>query len=199
MERGRPRAFDKQAALDAALAVFWKNGYQGASLSDLTSAMGINKPSLYTAFGDKEKLYLQALARYGEVQAARHGAALAAGAGSREALAGFLGSVADMLTEPTLPGGCLVVNCATDRGSRGMPAAVAEALAGAVRESVALLEARLRLDREAGRLAPDRDPATLARFYTTVMTGMGVMARAGASRAELETVVREALAVLKDI
>ncbi|MGZ3239609.1 MAG: TetR/AcrR family transcriptional regulator, partial [Burkholderiaceae bacterium] len=73
-ERGRPRNFDENAVLDSALEVFWGHGFQGASLAELTEAMGLSKPSLYAAFGDKESLYLKALARYADVQIAKHAA-----------------------------------------------------------------------------------------------------------------------------
>src|SRR5712672_80887 len=108
MPRGRPRDFDVDEALDRALEVFWRRGYEGASLPDLTAAMGINRPSLYAAFGSKEGLFRRALDRYAEGPAAYVREALDEPTARRVAER-LLGGAAERLTDPRNPGGCLVV------------------------------------------------------------------------------------------
>src|ERR1700687_5700303 len=105
---GRPRSFDSDKALDAAMQVFWRKGYEGASLSDLTDAMGINRPSLYAAFGDKEALFRKALDRYAKGPAAYVREALNQPTAREVAQALLLGT-ADLLTDPQHPSGCLMV------------------------------------------------------------------------------------------
>jgi len=197
LEPGRPRRFDESQALDAALAVFWRNGYQGTSLADLTQAMGINKPSLYAAFGNKEQLYLRALHRYRDQQIARHAAALAAAPELRSALRAFLRSVATMLTEPALPGGCMVVTSAVACGTAGLPQDVAEALESLVNRSLLdLLQNRLDADREHLTSPESVDTKVLADYFATVMSGMAIMAKLGAERKRLFAVIEPTLRAL---
>ncbi len=193
MEKGRPRTFDKDEALAKALEIFWRNGYQGSSMADLTEAMGINKPSLYAAFGDKASLYLHALNLYGAQQGAQHKAALDADPDPRKAVRSFLVSVVSMLTSPKLPAGCFVVNGATGCGSVAMPKKIGEALTASVENSVALLRDRFRADCAAGTLPGSVDPAVLSHYFATVMTGLGVMAKVGVSRKKLLQVVEQAV------
>src|SRR5215469_12846659 len=113
--RGRPRSFDVEKALDRALEVFWRKGYEGATLSDLTGAMGINRPSLYAAFGNKEALFRKALDRYIEGPAQYVAAALERRTAREVALA-LLEGLIQLLTDPHYPGGCLIVQCALTCG-----------------------------------------------------------------------------------
>src|ERR1700736_5166924 len=113
---GRPRSFDTGKALDRAVDVFWRKGYEGASLSDLTKAMGINKPSLYAAFGDKEKLFRKVLDRYSEGPASHSRVALQEPT-SRAVVERLLSGTADLLTSPRNPGGCLLVQGALACGN----------------------------------------------------------------------------------
>src|SRR6476660_9330183 len=114
---GRPRAFDPETALERAMRVFWAKGYEGASLSDLTRAMRINRPSLYAAFGNKEELFRKVLDRYVNGPLAYFGKALAAPK-ARDAIEQIFFGAAKMAGDPRLPGGCLMVQGALAVGKR---------------------------------------------------------------------------------
>src|SRR5258708_12946004 len=114
--RGRPRAFDPDAALERAMHVFWAKGYEGASLSDLTQAMRINRPSLYAAFGNKEQLFRKVLDRYVNGPLAYFGKALAAPK-ARGVIEQIFVGAARMAGDPRLPSGCLMVQGALAVGS----------------------------------------------------------------------------------
>ena len=110
MERGRPRSFDKDAALERAMEVFWVKGYEGASMSDLTAAMGIASPSLYAAFGSKEQLFRQALKHYGDTEGRHIWDSVYESAGTAyEAVESFLMQTARVFTRRAKPPGCLIV------------------------------------------------------------------------------------------
>lgn len=193
-ERGRPRSFDADTALDSALKVFWRNGFQGASLSELTDAMGLSKPSLYAAFGDKEALYLKALDRYATHWTARHAAVLDEEKEGRNAVAAFLRSVAGMLADPSLPGGCFVVNGAADCGGPTTPAAVDAALRRTVQGGEAMLRQRLQRAQRDGQLPADARIDDLATFFSALLSGLGVLAKSGAKRAKLNAAIDAAMA-----
>ena len=188
---GRPRAFCPEAALDAALGVFWRHGYEGASLADLTAAMGINRPSLYAAFGNKEHLFGLAVDRY----AARAGAGLAAALAEPTARAGVervLREAVDAVAGRGGPGGCFLTVAALACG----PAS------GAVRDAVAArrrsateppVRARLARAVAAGELPADAPVAAMAAYVATVAQGLSVQAAGGAGRAELHAVIDVAL------
>jgi AcrR family transcriptional regulator len=183
---GRARAFDADEALDRAMRVFWTKGYEGASLSDLTEAMGINRPSLYSAYGNKQELFRKALERYGEGPASYDREALAK-ATAREVAEGLLRGAADVQTDPDTPAGCLATlgttYCADDSSPAGN-ILIASRLAGhaAVRE-------RLERARAEGDLPADADPKALTHYIGTVVCGMAVLAASGATREELERVI----------
>ena len=199
MERGRPRAFDEEQALDAALAVFWRNGYQGASLAELTHAMDISKPSLYAAFGNKEQLYLSALERYREQQLIKHAERLAAEPDLKSAMRAFLRSVATMLTSPELPGGCMVVTSAVACDTAALPQRVVAAIGTTVNQSAfGPLKDRLRQELQRRNLPVGTPFEQLADFFTTIMTGMAVMAKVGATQERLFDTIEHALCVLPD-
>jgi AcrR family transcriptional regulator len=181
--RGRPRAFDRDVALEQAMLVFWRLGYEAASLSELTAAMGINPPSLYAAFGDKERLFLEAVQRYVEVQGIPAERALQEAPTAREGIAAMLRISAEEWTKPCHPAGCMVVTAATNcsAGAEHVQAALAKRRA----EATARMRERIERGIEAGELPPDTNAAALATFFSTVYQGMTVQARDGASPDDL--------------
>ena len=194
-ERGRPRTFDIDLALDRAVEVFWKHGFQDASMHELTEAMGLSKPSLYAAFGDKESLYLKTLARYVARLVERHAAALNDEPDGRRAVAGFLHSLAAMLADPQLPGGCFIINGTADCGGSTIPAAVELALRDAMQGSETMLLHRLQRAQRDGHLPADARPEALAAMFGSIIAGLAVMAKSGAPVAKLEMVIDAAMAV----
>ena len=192
MPRGRPREFDADKALDRALKVFWRKGYEGASLPDLTKAMGINRPSLYAAFGNKEALFRKALDRYAEGPAAYIRAALAEPTARAVAERLLEGSI-DLLTEPGNPRGCLMV-----QGALACGQAAESVRRELVSRRVAGEEAVRRRFEQAltdGDLPADASPTDLAGYLVTVIRGMAVQAASGASREDLRRVAALALRV----
>ncbi|WP_086824370.1 TetR/AcrR family transcriptional regulator [Allokutzneria sp. NRRL B-24872] len=187
MPGGRPRAFDIDAALDIALEVFWRNGYDGTSVAELTAAMGITKPSLYAAFGNKEELFTAVLARYVEGPGAYAAAALDAPTG-REVVEGLVLGAVELTAQCP---GCLTVRAVHASGAEGAPvreAAVARRKAG----ETAL---RRRLER-AGDLPAGTDAAVLAALVHTVTDGIAVQAAAGRGRSELLRIAELAVAAI---
>lgn len=199
MQRGRPRIFDEEQALDAALAVFWRNGYQSASLEDLTRAMGINKPSLYAAYGNKEQLYIRALERYRDQQLSKHAAAMAAELQLKKAMRMFLRSVATMLTAPELPGGCMAVNSAVATDFAAVPKSVATAIATVFEDAAyGVLKQRLEKELRKRNLPKGTSVEQLADYFIVVMSGMAVMVRVGVTKNRLFKTIELALGVLPD-
>jgi AcrR family transcriptional regulator len=188
--KGRPREFDVDEALDCALRVFWCRGYEGATLPDLTAAMGINRPSLYAAFGSKEELFRKALDRYVEGPAAFVREALNEPT-ARAVAERLLGGTIDLVTDRRNPRGCLIVQGALACGETA-ESVRREVAARRVAGEVAL---RQRFERALadGDLPAEADAADLARYVVTVMRGMAVQAAGGASREDLRRVAELAL------
>jgi AcrR family transcriptional regulator len=187
---GRPREFDVDEALDAAVTVFWRQGYEGTSLSDLTAAMGLSRPSLYAAFGNKEELFAKALARYSERHMRFAGEALLA-RGARDVAERYLRGFAASATDLSTPPGCLTVLGSAGGAPSTDP--IRAALVAQRKAGEADLRARLQRAHEEGDLPPDADPADLARYLTTIVQGIAIQAASGATRAQLDRVVDQAL------
>src|SRR3989449_2830616 len=187
-QRGRPRAFDPDAALDRAMHVFWAKGYEGASLSNLTRAMRINRPSLYAAFGNKQQLFGKVLDRYMDGPVAYFGKALAAPK-ARDAVKEIFFGTARMADDPRIPAGCLMVQGALACGDTSVRKEVA------ARRTAAELALRRRLQRakREGDLPKNADPPELAHYVMTVVRGMAVQSAGGASRDQLRRVAQIAV------
>ena len=183
---GRPRAFDADLALDRALEVFWRKGYEATSLTDLTDAMDINKPSLYAAFGNKEALFRKAVDRYESERAPAAGAALAEPS-ARVAIERLLNVILESQTDPDNPPGCLVVQGALPRGAADEP--IARELQQRRAATQEAIRTRLERAKIEGDLAAGTDPADLARYVFTLIEGLAAQARDGASRNELRRLV----------
>ena len=191
-ERGRRRSFDRVTALQRAMEVFWAEGYDGASLSDLTAAMGISSPSLYAAFGSKEALFREAVALYGETEGTEIWSALPEAPTAREAIERFLCASACSFTRAEKPAGCLIVLGALHANAAN--AAVCRDLRQHRAENVEALRARLGRAVREGDLAEGVDCLAVARFYATIQQGMSIQARDGASREALLEVAGCAMA-----
>ena len=187
---GRPLSFDRDAALEKAMLAFWAHGYETTSIGDLTKAMGITAPSLYTAFGDKRRLFLEAARLYaGDMDALS--SAIDAAPRSLEAARSILEGAVVTFTGDDTPPGCLLAS-STATGSAAA-ADVRDAVAGYRRDLRDLLTARIERDRTQGFLPPDANAIALADLVVAVMQGLSVMARDGADRAALQAVANAAL------
>jgi AcrR family transcriptional regulator len=188
MPIGRPRAFDIDEALDRAMKVFWQKGYEGASLPDLTKAMGINRPSLYAAFGNKEALFRKAIDRYVAGPACHVKEALKEPTARRVVERLLYGSI-DLITDSRNPCGCFMVQSALACGDTSD--VIRQELVKRRAASEAALRERFERAVSEGDLPPGSDPADLARYVATLMHGMAV--QAGTARDELLRVAAMAI------
>ncbi|MFD2264729.1 TetR/AcrR family transcriptional regulator [Lacibacterium aquatile] len=188
---GRPRAFDEEKVLDAALCVFWRKGYEGASYADLTEAAGVERPALYSAFGNKEALFRLALVRYYERYLDYVPKALDLPT-ARETVAHILYSAIDLNTRYPDHTGCLGINGVLAGSDEAEP--VRQALVEARAAGQAQLRERFEKARIEGDLPETAKPDVLAAFVMAVLHGMAVQAKAGFSSDVLKAVAEQALA-----
>jgi len=181
--RGRPLSFDRDTALDKAMHVFWEHGYEAASISDLTAAMGITPPSLYTAFGDKASLFLEAIERYGKGPGSYVRRALDEAPTAGEAIHRILIEAADELTQPCHPAGCMMVMATTNCSVAAEH--IQEALVRRRALGIGLMQARIQRGIDDGEMPAGTDAGALANFYATVYQGMSMQAKDGATRESL--------------
>lgn len=187
---GRPLSFDRDAALRQAMLTFWRHGYETTSVADLTAAMGISAPSLYTAFGDKKRLFLEAMRLYAGDPDDMARAILDAPT-AYQAAHDLMTAAATTYTGEATPKGCLLAS-ATASGSAAA-ADVQDAVANVRRGIENCLRVRIERDIKDGVLPPGSQAAPLARLVLAVTQGMSVLARDGASRTSLLTMVEAAL------
>jgi AcrR family transcriptional regulator len=185
--RGRPRGFDREAALHQAMELFWERGYEGTSISELTRALGISSPSLYAAFGSKEELFLEAIALFDASEGAVTESALRREPTARAAIEAMLRDNVDMYADPENPSGCMVVLATTTWTPENED--VRTYLAALRQKPYELM--RERLERE---LSPGTDVEALAHYYNTVLEGLSIQARDGASRETMHAIVDCAMA-----
>jgi AcrR family transcriptional regulator len=187
---GRPRAFNRDVALEAAMQVFWAHGFEGASLTALTAAMGINRPSLYAAFGDKASLFREAVIRYGAGPGRYVRRALGRNTARQVAETLLRGAVA-AATDPEHPSGCLWVQGALATGAES--SAIRSEMAAVRAGGIAQVQERLERARRDGDLPAGTNAEALTLFLVSVMNGIAVQASGGYSREALNGVVDLAL------
>ncbi|MFH8988625.1 TetR/AcrR family transcriptional regulator [Streptomyces sp. NPDC017940] len=184
-QRGRPRSFDRDTALEKALRRFWEHGYEATTVSDLTREMGIGAPSLYAAFGDKRTLFEEVLVRYAGSYGAFGGRALAEEPTARGAMERVLREAAEVFTEPGHPHGCMVIHAATNCTTPE----VEQTLRAQRNANIATFAARIQQGIDAGELPGDADAAHLARYVGAVFQGLSQQSRDGAGKEDLDAVV----------
>jgi AcrR family transcriptional regulator len=189
---GRPREFDREGALGAAMRLFWRKGFSSTSMTDLCEAMGIGSPSLYAAFGNKEALYLQAMDHYVRTVGPVIWNGLSEGATARAGVESFLMAATENLPEAGgVPAGCMAMLAAV---GDEWPGAIAEAASGIRLESLGNFKSRLREAVADGELPASANIDRLSRFYLCVFEGMAIQAKDGASREELKDIAETAMA-----
>lgn len=195
-QRGRPRGFDRDAAVRAALNVFWDKGFDGAQLTDIIAAMGINPPSFYAAFTSKEQLFREALALYIKLADAGREPAFKRATTTESAMRVWLEASADRAIAAPGSGGCMLILGVTNNIPSNAP--LRELLLQRRIDSRARLRSRLAQGVEDGDLPPETDVDRLSRFFYTTVQGISLQARDGATRKELQGVIDTALEALRD-
>lgn len=192
--KGRPRSFDRAKALEAALRTFWKLGYEPASVPELCSAMGVNPPSMYAAFGSKAALFIEAMEHYERSYWEEPGRRFLAEPDLRRAVAGYFDDAARILLSPETPCGCMVVLAAVNLADSGGEVAQAvRRLRMATKEMFAL---RLRKAAGEGLIPPDTDIPALAGTLNALLEGLSLQARDGLSQKELRAMAAHAASLI---
>ncbi len=195
MTMARRKEFEPVEALDQAMELFWRRGYQATSLQDLVDHLGINRQSLYDTFGDKHELFLATLDRYFDVSIYEHLKILNEPGPALGAMRRFFQGLVDLTGTDAAKKGCMVVNSAVelarhDEDARARVAAVFSWVEAAFRKTLVRAQKN-------GELAAGKDPRALARFFTCFMVGRNVLAKAGAKRKSMQDAVEVALSVLE--
>jgi AcrR family transcriptional regulator len=189
---GRPRGFDRDAALEAAMLLFWRKGFAATSMNDLCDAMGIRSPSLYAAFGSKESLYLEAIEHYVQTIGPPVWDKLLEATTARASVENVLLAGTESLPKSRgTPGGCMAMLAAV---GDEWPTAIARVVKKVRLEVLSSLRLRLENAVANGELPASTDIDGLSRFYLSVFQGMAIQARDGATQAELRTVAAAAMA-----
>jgi len=189
---GRPRGFDRDTALEAAMFLFWRKGFATTSMNDLCDAMGVRSPSLYAAFGSKEALYLEAVEHYVRTQGPPVWDKLAEGATARAGIEKLLiAGTGSLPKSRATPAGCMAVLAAV---GDEWPTAIARVVKKVRLEMLGMLRSRLENAVAKRELPTSTDIDGLSRFYLSVFQGMAIQARDGATQAELRAVAAAAMA-----
>lgn len=194
MTAGRQRTFNKEDALIKAMEVFWRKGYSGTSLSDLTEAMGINKPSLYAAFGNKEDLFVSAIQQYvNQYGIPNFEKLMHPEASFKQRLQAYLDANAKMISDPKLPGGCLVTRSTCEACSDCLPENAVQTILKVNADSIEAFVSFFKDEQAKGNLDSAASPEMLADYLLTLQFGLAVMARDGIKRDRLKKVISYAL------
>jgi len=188
--RGRPRVFNMDEALDKALEIFWKRGYEGTSIGELSEKLGVNKPSLYAAFGNKEELFKKVLSKYtaGPVSFIRD---VVNEPTAFKVAESFLYKSAEFLTDSQNPKGCMIVQAALSSAESSDQ--IKDLLIGFRAEYERSLAVRFEKAKKEGDLSTEMDPEYLAKYLATLHQGMSVQATSGATKEELLKISKLAL------
>jgi TetR/AcrR family transcriptional regulator, copper-responsive repressor len=189
--RGRPRNFDRDIALNAAMLQFWQHGYEATSISDLAEAMGLNPPSIYGSFGDKRALFERAVDAYQNGPGCFAARAMAEEPDTRKAFERLLMDAAASFTIASQPTGCMVVLSALNCSDADND--VCESLAERRRKSSQMFAERIAQAYAQGEIPPHLDPQTLSSLIVAVFQGMSISARDGATREQLEAVAQQTM------
>lgn len=195
--KGRPRTFDREVALTRALGVFWQRGYEPASVAELCSAMAINPPSLYAAFGNKAQLFMEAVQHYEDVYWNAAWQQMEDTPDVHEAMSAFLSDAARILTSQEVPCGCMVILAATNVSPDSQK--VHQALQALRQEGKDCFRARLSRAAKEGQLPAGTDVEALAATMNTLLEGMSLQARDGVSRGYLESIATTVMVLLPKI
>jgi AcrR family transcriptional regulator len=198
MSAGRKRCFDKSDALDKAMRVFWQNGYAGTSVTDLTDALGINKPSLYAAFGNKEQLFGAALEHY----TSHYGTPILqrlsepAEAPFAERIRAYMLAITELVSSNTSPKGCFLVKSNCEAGGGAIPEDISLSLQAMRSVHQQAIRKVVESEQQKGLVLKTAKPADIAEYLLSVLYGISVQARQGKSKRELAKVVDIALNAL---
>ncbi len=201
MNAGRKRSFNKEEALDKATRVFWENGYAGTSITHLTSALGINKPSLYAAFGNKEQLFAAAMDHYMQEYAAKNMDRLTnpPEAPLRKRLSAYLAGIIDVICDCESPKGCMFVKSSCESESVAVPCEVQSALDDMGQANEVALSTMLEAEKARGQLAKDANVQEITSYLLSLTYGMTILAGRGKTKAELGAVASMAISALPGI
>lgn len=194
---GRHRSFDTEEVLETVMKVFWRNGFAGTSMSDLTGATGLTKPSLYGAYGNKEELFRQSLLRYIEARRDNAGSALRApNSNLKDRIANYLRASVQGATDPNAPGGCFLMASTCEANSEAMPAKARQTINEINAAGKSAIAEFLLEEQAKGHLAGAASPELLADYLLVLQAGLVSMAQKGADLAELERLIDHAISTL---
>lgn len=189
--RGRPRKFDEDAVLQAAAFVFWEKGFAGASLDDLSSAMGMTRPSIYNAFGDKVAIYITILRRFADDIERRVADTLFMDGDLSAALKAFYRMMLEIYLSPRTGGGCLVF-CTAPAAAAAHPSIQSE-LSSVIERADEAFAARFAMARQTGSSSAAGDVTVAARLATAILHSLALRARSGAARRDLEAFIDDSV------